>query len=51
VVTDERRAYLDDVATVLWPAPHTALVGVRRPRPPSLVASSWCCRTGAGPAC
>jgi hypothetical protein len=31
VVTDERRAYLDDVATVLWPAPHTALVGVRRP--------------------
>ncbi len=29
-MTDERRAYLDEVARVLWPAPHTTVVGRRR---------------------
>jgi hypothetical protein len=37
-VTDERRAYLDEVAAVLWPAPHTAVVGRRRPAAGARVA-------------
>ena len=36
-MTDDRRAYLDEVAAVLWPAPHTAVVG-RRPATGARVA-------------